>query len=87
MREGKQAIPFSSHECSEIPSGALLGMSNGPMPPKTLKNTGLQEPTEKGCVATVTESSLLDKDLGEESDGKEEPPDTLGTHLSNPQRK
>ena len=51
------------------------------MLPTALKNTGLQEPMEKGCVATVTERSLLDKDLGEEGDGKEEPPDTLGVHL------
>ena len=47
----------------------LLGMSNGPMRRATLKNTGLQEFMEKGCVATVTESSLLGKDPGEESDG------------------
>ena len=86
VREGKQTNPFSSHECSEIPYGALLGMSNCPMLFTTLKNTDLQEPMEKGCMETVTESSLLDKDPVEESDGKEEPPDALGAHLPNPQR-
>ena len=37
-------------------------------------------------MVTVTETSRLDEDPGEESDGKEEPPDTLGAHLSIPQR-
>ena len=41
---------------------------------------------KKDCVVTVTESSLLDKDSDEESDEKEEPPDTLGAHLPTPQR-
>ena len=84
--EGKQIIPFSSHGCSGIPSGALLGTSNGPMMSTILKNAGLQEPIEKSCVATVTESSQLDEDLSKESDGKEEPPGTLGAHLPTPQR-
>ena len=43
VREGKQNIPFSLHEYSEIPSGALLGMSNGPMLPTTLENAGLRD--------------------------------------------
>ena len=43
MRERKQTIRFSSHDYSEIPSGVLLGMSNGPMLSTTLKNTGLQK--------------------------------------------
>ena len=78
VREGKQNIPLSSHEHSEIPSGALL--------PTTLENTGLQEPVKKSCVATVTKGSQLDEDRGQESDRKEEPPDTLGAHLPAPQR-
>ena len=41
VREGKQSIPLSSHEYSEIPSGTLLGTSNGLMLPTTLENTGL----------------------------------------------
>ena len=86
VREGKQAIPFSLRECSGIPSGALLGTSIGPMLPTTLKNTGPQELMGKGCVSTVTERSLLDKDPGEESDGKEKPSNTLGAHLPTPQR-
>ena len=86
VREGTQNIPFSSHEYSEIPSGALLGTSNGPMLPTTMENTGLQEPVKKSCVATVTKGSQLDEDRGQESDRKEEPPDTLGAHLSSPQR-
>ena len=86
VREGKQNIPFSSHEYSEIPSGALLGTSNGPMLPTTLENTGLQEPVKKSCVATVTKGSQLDEDRGQESDRKEEPPDLLGAHLPAPQR-
>ena len=86
VREGKQNIPFSSHEYSEIPSGALLGTSNGPMLPTTLENTGLQEPVKKSCVATVTKGSQLDEDWGQESDRKEEPSDTLGAHLPAPQR-
>ena len=86
VRKGKQSIPLSSHECSEIPSGALLGTSNGPMLPTTLENTGLQEPVKKSCVATVAKSSQLDGDRGQESDRKEEPPDTLGAHLPAPQR-
>ena len=64
MREGKQSIPLSSHEYSEIPSGAPLGTSNGPMLPTTQKNTGLQEPVKKSCVATVTKGSQLDEDRG-----------------------
>ena len=86
VREGKQSTPLSSHEYSEIPSGALLGTSNGPTLPTTLENTGLQEPVKKSCVATVTKSSQLDEDRGQESDRKEEPPDTLGAHLPAPQR-
>ena len=86
VREGKQNIPFSSHEYSEIPSGALLGTSNGPMLPTTLENTGLQEPVKKSYVATVTKGSQLNEDRGHESDRKEEPPDTLGAHLPAPQR-
>ena len=84
--EEKQNLPFFSHECSEIPSGALLGTSNGPMIPTTLENAGLQEPIKKSCVATVTKSSHLDEDRGQESDRKEEPPDTLGAYLPAPQR-
>ena len=86
VREGKQNIPLSSHEYSEILSGALLGTSNSPTLPTTLKTTGLQEPVKKSCVATVTKSSQLDEDRGQESDRKEEPPDTLGAHLPAPQR-
>ena len=90
VREGKRSIPSSSHEYSEIPSGALLGTSNGPMLPTTLENTGLQEPVKKSWVATVTKTvtkgSQLDEDRGQESDRKEEPPDTLGAHLPAPQR-
>ena len=41
VREGKQTIPLSLHECSEIPSGALLGISIGPMLPTTLNNIGI----------------------------------------------
>ena len=70
----------------EIPSGALLGTSNGPMLPTTLENTGLQETVQKSCVATVTKDSQLDEDRGQESDRKEEPPDTLGAHRPAPQR-
>ena len=44
------------------------------------------EHMEKGWVPTATESRLLDKDPGEGNDGMEEPPDTLGVHLSTPQR-
>ena len=86
VTEGKQSIPLSSHEYSEIPSDALLGTSNGSTLPTTLKNTGLQEPVKKSCVATVTKGSQLDEDRGQESDRKEEPPDTLGAHLPAPQR-
>ena len=86
VREGKQNIPLSLHEYSEIPSGARLGTSNGPTLPTTLENTGLQEPVKKSCVATVTKGSPLDEDRGQESDRKEEPPDTLGAHLPAPQR-
>ena len=86
IREGKQSIPLSSHEYSKIPSGALLGMSNGPTLPTILENTGLQEPVKKDCVATVTKGSQLDEHRGQESDRKEEPPDTLGAHLPAPQR-
>ena len=86
VRDGKQNIPFSWHEYSEIPSGALLGTSNGPMLPTTLENKGLHEPVKKSCVATVTNGSLLYEDRGQESDRKEEPPDTLGAHLHAPQR-
>ena len=86
VREGKQNIPFSSHEYSEIPSGALLGTSNGPMISTTLENAGLQEPVKKSCVATVTKGSQLDEYRGQESDRKEEPPDTIGAHLPAPQR-
>ena len=86
VREGKQNIPLSPHEYSEIPSGALLGTSNGPMLPTALENTGLQEPVKKSCVATVTKGRQLDEDRGQESDRKEDPPDTLGAHLPAPQR-
>ena len=86
IREGKQSIPLSSHEYSEIPSGTLLGTSNDPTLPTILGNTGLQEPVKKSCVATVTKGSQLDEDRGQESDQKEEPPDTLGAHLPAPQR-
>ena len=86
VREGEQSIPFSSHEYLEIPSGALLGTSNGPTLPTTLENAGLQEPAKTSCVATVTKGSQLDEDRGQESDRKEEPPDTLGAHLPAPQR-
>ncbi|CAM9204030.1 unnamed protein product, partial [Ascophyllum nodosum] len=47
---------------------------------------GLQEPVKKSCVATVTKGRQLDKNRGQESDRKEEPPDTLGSHLPAPQR-
>ena len=40
VREGKQNIPFYSHEYSEIPSDALFGTSIGPMLPTTLENIG-----------------------------------------------
>ena len=86
VREGKQSIPLSSHEYLEIPSGALLGTSNSPTLPTNLENTGLQEPVKKSCVATVTKGRQLDKNRGQESDRKEEPPDTLGSHLPAPQR-
>ena len=86
VRERKQSIPLSSHEYSEIPSGALLGTSNGPTLPTTLENTGLHEPVKKSCDVTVTKGSQLDEDRGQESDRKEEPPDTLGAHLPAPQR-
>ena len=84
--EGKQNIPFCSQEHSEIPSGALLGTSNGPMLPTTLENTDLQEPVKKSCVTTAMKGSQLDEVRGQESDRKEEPPDTLGAHLPAPQR-
>ena len=86
VRERKQNVPFSSHEYSEIQSGILLGTSNGPMIPTTLENLGLQEPIKKSCVATVTKSSQLGEYWGQESDRKEELPDTLGAHLPAPQR-
>ena len=86
VRERKQSIPLFSHEYSEIPSGALLGTSNGPTLPTILENTGLQEPVKKSCVATVTKSSQPDEDRGQESHRKEEIPDTLGAHLPAPQR-
>ena len=86
VREGKKSIPLSSHEYSEIPSGALLGTSNGPTLPTTLENTGLQEPVKKSCVATITKGSQLGEDRGQESDRKKEPPDTLRAHLPAPQR-
>ena len=86
VKEGKQDIPLSSHEYSEIPSGALLGTSNGPMLPTTLENAGLQEPVKKSCVATVTKDSQLDENRGQESDRKKELPDTLEAHLPAPQR-
>ena len=86
VREGKQSIPLSSHEYAEIPSGALLGPSNGPKLPTTLQNIGLQEPVKKSCGATVTKGSQLDEDRGQESDREEEPPNTLGAHLPAPQR-
>ena len=86
VRGRKQIIPLSSHEYSEIPSGALLGTSNGPMLPTTLENTGLQKAMKKSCVATVTKGSQLDEDRDQESDRKEEPPDTSGAHLPAPQR-
>ena len=56
------------------------------MLPTTLENTGLQKPVKKRCVATVTKGSQLDEGRGQESDRKEEPPDTLGAHLPAPQR-
>ena len=59
--------------------------SNGPTLPTILENTGLQEPVKKSCAATVTKGSQLDEDRGQESDRKEEPPDTLGAHLPAPQ--
>ena len=37
-------------------------------------------------MSTVTKSSLLDNDSGEENGGKEALPDTIGAHLSTPQR-
>ena len=86
VRKGKQNIPFSSHEYLEIPSGALSGTSNGPMLLTTLEKAGLQEPVKKSCVATVTQGSQLNEDRGQESDRKEEPPDTLGAHRPVPQR-
>ena len=86
VRERKQNIPFSSHEYSEIPSGALLGTSNGPILPTTLENAGLQGPVKKSWVVTVTKGSQLDENRGQESDRKDEPPDTLGAHLPAPQR-
>ena len=86
VREGKQSISLSSHEYSEIPSGALLGTLNGLMLPTTLENTGLQEPVKKSCLATVTKGRQLDEDRGQERDWKEETPDTLGAHLPAPQR-
>ena len=46
----------------------------------TLEKAGLQEPVKKSCVATVTQGSQLNEDRGQESDRKEEPPDTLGAH-------
>ena len=85
VREGKLNIPFYSVEFSEIQSGALLGTSNGPMIPTTLENAGLQEPIKKICMTTVTKSSQQDEDRGQESNWKEEPPDTLGAHLPAPQ--
>ena len=54
VREGKQIIIFSSHEYSEIPPGALLGISNGPMLSATPKNTRLRESIGTTCVAPVT---------------------------------
>ena len=86
VREGKQNIPFSSHEYSEIPSGALLRTSNSPMLTTTLEKEGLQEPVKKSCVATVTKGSQLDEDRGQESDRKEDSPNTFGAHLPAPQR-
>ena len=86
VKEGEQNITSSSKEYSKIPSGALLGTSNDSMLPTTLKNAGLQEPAKKSCVATVTKGSQLDEDRGQESDRKEEPPNTLGVHLPAPQR-
>ena len=86
VREGKQNIPSSSQEHSEIPSGAILGTSNGPMLPTTMENTDLQKPVKKSRVATVTKGSQLDEGRGQESDRKEEPPDMLGAHLPAPQR-
>ncbi|CAM9417768.1 unnamed protein product [Ascophyllum nodosum] len=41
---------------------------------------------KKSCVATVTKGSQLDEDRDQESDRKEEPPDTSGAHLPAPQR-
>ena len=71
VREGKQSIPLFSHEYSEIPSGALLGSSNGPTLPTNLENTGLQEPVKKSCVATVTEGQPTRRGSrpGERSEG------------------
>ena len=86
VREGKQSIPLSSHKYSEIPSGALLETSNGPTLPTILENIGLQEPVKKSCAATVTKGSQLDEDRDQESNRKEQPPDTLGAHLPAPQR-
>ena len=70
VREGKQRIPLSSHEYSEIPSGALLGTSNGPTLPTILENTGLQEPVKKSCVAIVTKGSQLDEDRARRAIGR-----------------
>ena len=86
VRKDKQIIPLSSHECSEIPSRASLGISLGPLLPMVLNSIGLGERMTNGWVSTATENSLLDKDLGEENGRKDEPPDTLGAHLSTPQR-
>ena len=47
VREGKQNFPLSSHEYSEIPSGAHLRTSNGPMLSTTLKNTGYRSPSRR----------------------------------------
>ena len=44
VRKGKQSILLSSHEFSEISSGALLGTSNGPTLPTTLEKQVCRSP-------------------------------------------
>ena len=86
VKEGRQNIPLTSHEYTQISPGALLGISNGPMRSITLENTRLQESIRRTDVATIRKSSQLDEGRGEESDRREEPPVTLGVHLPAPQR-
>ena len=86
VKEGRQNIPLTSHEYTQLSPGALLGISNGPMRSITLENTRLQEPVRRTDVATIRKSSQLDEGRGEESDRRDEPPVTLGVHLPVPQR-